>query len=127
MGAGPGAEPLVRGRLCVVCPVALHVSVLPALLRRRKDDITMTSSTYEKLRGSGETGEEALGGSTYRPTMKETRATHEILLSFIQQLIGDQVRAPSTRSCMRGPPLHVFPSCSRGTSFAQLQTRSWGL
>lgn len=60
--------------------------------KRRKDDITLTSSTYEKLRGSGEVGEEALGGVTYRPTLKETRATHEILLSFIQQLIGDQPR-----------------------------------
>ena len=79
------------GSQCRVVVVYTRESAV-TVFRRRKDDITLTSSTYEKLRGSGEVGEEALGGLTYRPTLKETRATHEILLSFIQQLIGDQVR-----------------------------------
>ena len=72
----------------------------------------MSSSTYEKLRGSSEVGEEALGGLTYRPTMKETRATHEIMLSFIQQLIGDQVRTAPSVVCCLWASLTMFPPCT---------------
>ena len=34
---------------------------------------------------------EELAGIFYRPRTKETKASYEILLSFIQQSIGDQV------------------------------------
>lgn len=34
---------------------------------------------------------EELAGVVYRPRTKETKASYEILLSFIQQCIGDQV------------------------------------
>ncbi len=34
---------------------------------------------------------EELSGVVYRPRTKETRATYELLLSFIQHNIGDQV------------------------------------
>ena len=34
---------------------------------------------------------EELGGVVYRPRTKETRSTYELLLSFIQNSIGDQV------------------------------------
>lgn len=35
---------------------------------------------------------EELSGIFYRPRTRETKASYEILLSFIQQSIGDQVR-----------------------------------
>lgn len=34
---------------------------------------------------------EELSGVYYRPRTRETKATYEILLSFIQKTIGDQV------------------------------------
>ena len=34
---------------------------------------------------------EGLGGLSYRPRTKETKATYEMILSFVQQMIGDQV------------------------------------
>jgi len=33
-----------------------------------------------------------VGGVYYHPRTKETKASYELLLSFIQQCIGDQVR-----------------------------------
>lgn len=35
-------------------------------------------------------------GVVYRPKTQETRQTYEILLSFIQEAIGDQVMNPYT-------------------------------
>jgi pre-mRNA-splicing helicase BRR2 len=61
--------------------------------KRKKDDITMSSATYDKLKGESSmasTGD--ISGILYRPKTKETRATYEILLSFIQQHLGDQPR-----------------------------------
>ena len=34
---------------------------------------------------------EELSGVYYRPRTRETKSTYEILLSFIQKMIGDQV------------------------------------
>lgn len=39
---------------------------------------------------------EELSGVYYRPRTRETKSTYEILLSFIQKMIGDQV---CTRMC----------------------------
>ena len=36
---------------------------------------------------------EELSGVYYRPRTRETKSTYEILLSFIQKMIGDQVCA----------------------------------
>ena len=36
---------------------------------------------------------ESLGGIYYRPRTRETKATYEMILSFVQQMIGDQVFA----------------------------------
>lgn len=35
---------------------------------------------------------EGLSGVGYRPRTKETKASYEMLLSFVQQMIGDQVK-----------------------------------
>ena len=35
---------------------------------------------------------EGISGMGYRPRTKETKASYEMLLSFVQQMIGDQVR-----------------------------------
>ena len=37
-------------------------------------------------------GVEEMVGIYYRPKTQETRHTYEVLLSFIQEAIGDQVR-----------------------------------
>ena len=64
--------------------------------KRKKDDVIMTSSTFEKLKSGAlsSAGEEELSAVYYRPKTKETKNAYEVLLSFIQQHIGDQVRAP---------------------------------
>lgn len=40
---------------------------------------------------------EGLGGLSYRPRTKETKATYEMILSYVQQMIGDQVTKHTTQ------------------------------
>lgn len=39
-------------------------------------------------------GVDDMVGIMYRPKTQETRQTYEVLLSFIQEALGDQVRPP---------------------------------
>ena len=63
---------------------------------------------------------EELSGIYYRPRTKETRETYEVLLSFLQQCIGDQVRHSQTNCipcilncmvCMR-PIMCTITTCN---------------
>ena len=49
-------------------------------------------------------GIEEMVGILYRPKTQETRQTYEVLLSFIQAALGDQVRLPSPCLSIRIPP-----------------------
>lgn len=41
-------------------------------------------------------GIDEMVGIIYKPKTKETRETYEVLLSFIQAALGDQVRQPES-------------------------------
>ena len=60
--------------------------------RRRKRD----EAKYEMGKTKGTTllssGIDDMVGILYRPKTQETRQTYEVLLSFIQAALGDQVR-----------------------------------
>lgn len=62
------------------------------LLRRQKRD----EAQYDFARMKGTTllsdGVDDMVGIMYRPKTQETRQTYEVLLSFIQEALGDQVR-----------------------------------
>lgn len=65
-----------------------------ALCRRQKRD----EAQYDFARMKGTTllsdGVDDMVGIMYRPKTQETRQTYEVLLSFIQEALGDQVRLP---------------------------------
>lgn len=44
-------------------------------------------------------GIDEMVGIVYKPKTKETRETYEILLSFIQAALGDQVRSQTLFTC----------------------------
>ncbi len=54
---------------------------------------------------------EDLGGIYYRPRTKETKSTYEILLSFIQQAIGDQVCVSAACVCVQRVCVYVCAAC----------------
>lgn len=62
------------------------------LFRRQKRD----EAQYDFARMKGTTllsdGVDDMVGIMYRPKTQETRQTYEVLLSFIQEALGDQVR-----------------------------------
>lgn len=66
--------------------------------RRQKRD----STHYDISKLKGQTllseGIEDMVGIIYRPKTPETRQTYEVLLSFIQEALGDQVRDSSCYS-----------------------------
>ena len=61
------------------------------IFRRKKRD----EAKYETVKMKGTTllseGIDEMMGIVYRPKMQETRQTYEVLLSFIQAALGDQV------------------------------------
>ena len=59
--------------------------------RRQKRD--EAQHDFAKMRGTTllSEGVEEMVGIYYRPKTQETRHTYEVLLSFIQEAIGDQV------------------------------------
>ncbi len=77
-------------------------------------------------------------GIMYRPKTQETRQTYDVLLSFIQAALGDQVSACSKvrlqakstseeipSSCCFSHSDQVFSFISRGTFCAEQRTKSW--
>jgi len=62
------------------------------ICRRQKRD----EAQYDFARMKGTTllsdGVDDMVGIMYRPKTQETRQTYEVLLSFIQEALGDQVR-----------------------------------
>lgn len=70
--------------------------------RRQKRD----EAQYDFTRMKGATllseGVDEMVGIIYRPKTQETRQTYEVLLSFIQEALGDQVCTVSALSvCLR--------------------------
>ena len=51
-----------------------------------------------------------LAGVRYRPKTRETKSTYDVLLSFIQAAIGDQVSLLNTFTSSRCKTFHVFKS-----------------
>lgn len=64
------------------------------LVRRRKRD--EDRHDINKMKGYTllSEGIDEMVGIIYKPKTKETRETYEVLLSFIQAALGDQVRQP---------------------------------
>ena len=63
--------------------------------KRPRHDSEEHYSTLPKGSGILSQEMEDLKGVYYRPRTKESRGTYELLLSFIQQSLGDQVCVPS--------------------------------
>jgi len=67
-------------------------NIIAFVCRRRKRD----EAKYEMGKTKGTTllsaGIDDMVGILYRPKTQETRQTYEVLLSFIQAALGDQVR-----------------------------------
>lgn len=72
--------------------MVLRYFFLYILFRRQKRD----EAQYDFARMKGTTllsdGVDDMVGIMYRPKTQETRQTYEVLLSFIQEALGDQVR-----------------------------------
>lgn len=70
-------------------------------VRRRKRD--EDRHDINKMKGYTllSEGIDEMVGIIYKPKTKETRETYEVLLSFIQAALGDQVRQPEGEA-------HVF-------------------
>lgn len=70
----------------------IFIIIFFLLLRRQKRD----EAQYDFARMKGTTllsdGVDEMVGIMYRPKTQETRQTYEVLLSFIQEALGDQVR-----------------------------------
>ena len=58
-------------------------------------------------------GIDEMVGIIYKPKTKETRETYEVLLSFIQAALGDQVRM--------GTPQDGYPCSGRGFKACKIQ------
>ena len=82
-------------RYYVLCRI-VHDMNCDMFCRRRKRD----EAKYEMGKTKGTTllsaGIDDMVGILYRPKTQETRQTYEVLLSFIQAALGDQVRCCST-------------------------------
>ena len=88
---------LSRNALYNTCTVYTSISaaIIPSSFFLRKsrhmsdqgDEPTVLSKGSSLL----STEMEELSGVYYRPRTRETKATYEVLLSFIQKMIGDQV------------------------------------
>jgi pre-mRNA-splicing helicase BRR2 len=66
--------------LFLICPISSRKKP------RRESEEHFTSKGYLTSEVEG-----GLSGPQYRPRTKETRSSYEMLLSFVQQMIGDQV------------------------------------
>lgn len=69
----------------------IYALCCPCSLRRRKRD----EAQHDMVKMKGTTllsdGIDEMVGILYRPKTAETRQTYEVLLSFIQAALGDQV------------------------------------
>lgn len=116
---------------------------LPPCRRRKRDE---DRHDINKMKGYTllSEGIDEMVGIIYKPKTKETRETYEVLLSFIQAALGDQVRtwdrsgtggtAPRRKGDQHRTPPHikrprVTRSCcsfrSHATSSVGLPTRCW--
>lgn len=78
--------------LCIKCPPTYGVKFKSFGFRKKaRHDSEEQSYVTSKATSLLSSEMEELGGVVYRPRTKETRATYELMLSFIQQSIGDQV------------------------------------
>ena len=75
------------------CSTSHYVSI-----RRRKRD--EDRHDINKMKGYTllSEGIDEMVGIIYKPKTKETRETYEVLLSFIQAALGDQVRKPEGKA-----------------------------
>lgn len=62
-------------------------------------------------------GIEDMVGIMYRPKTPETRQTYEVLLSFIQASLGDQVKSRSLLAKILSQPLSCFHDYVLFTAF----------
>ena len=76
-------------------PVHVRVSKQDCVCRRRRRDDAKYD--MQKMKGATLLSDkiDEMVGIVYRPKTQETRQTYEILLSFIQEALGDQVRQSS--------------------------------
>lgn len=83
--------------------------MLPLCRRRKRDE---DRHDINKMKGYTllSEGIDEMVGIIYKPKTKETRETYEVLLSFIQAALGDQVRM-WTRAVV-AHPRHDGESCS---------------
>lgn len=76
----------------LLCTHVFTVHFYFVFLRRQKRD----EAQYDFARMKGTTllsdGVDDMVGIMYRPKTQDTRQTYEVLLSFIQEALGDQVR-----------------------------------
>jgi len=101
-----------------LCSGADPGALLPApLSRRRKRD--EDRHDINKMKGYTllSEGIDEMVGIIYKPKTKETRETYEVLLSFIQAALGDQVR--------RGTPGGGGPCPGRGFRAPSGLTFEW--
>ena len=81
-------------KINVVCYTsAPNVNNFCAFRRRKRDE---AKRDFVKMKGSTllSEGIDEMVGIMYRPKTQETRQTYEVLLSFIQAALGDQVSSP---------------------------------
>lgn len=82
------------------------------MFRRQKRD----EAQYDFARMKGTTllsdGVDDMVGIMYRPKTQETRQTYEVLLSFIQEALGDQVRSFKNYSIITFQKINRFCSFS---------------
>ena len=76
-------------------PVHVRVGKQDCVCRRRRRDDAKYD--MQKMKGATLLSDkiDEMVGIVYRPKTQETRQTYEILLSFIQEALGDQVRQSS--------------------------------
>lgn len=89
-GGGWSGLPLVLSLRGKVLPVQHHTL---SIRRRKRDE---DRHDINKMKGYTllSEGIDEMVGIIYKPKTKETRETYEVLLSFIQAALGDQVRQP---------------------------------
>ena len=72
----------------ITLPTFYYSSSSDCRKKARKDSEEHFISTKGGLLASNVEG---LGGDFYRPRTRETKASYEMILSFVQQMLGDQV------------------------------------
>ena len=88
--------------LLFIGPLFIHI-----LSKKARHDSSEDYYGQSKAAGLLSSETEELGGICYRPRTRETKATYEVLLSFIRQSIGDQVKYSYMYTDAKYNGLHV--------------------